>query len=166
MSCFPKPTSTNHNLDSENFLTKWANIQERLLRVRKMNDSIYKHIATEKKATQLGERCKKSSHPIINLPHSLISPVLILNLKTEIYGLRRVARLVGALSRCTKVAGSTPPSGHIQESTNECMNKWIQSMFLSLSNKIKKLKTAKIKISYKEQRCRGQRKKSPWSTMK
>ena len=45
----------------------------------------------------------------------------------------QVAQLIRVWSLYTKVVGSIP-SGHIQESTSECINKWNnKSMFLSLS---------------------------------
>ena len=45
----------------------------------------------------------------------------------------RIAQLVRASSRFTKVAGSIPGSGSIQEATNECISKWKKQVNVSLS---------------------------------
>ena len=52
-----------------------------------------------------------------------------------------VAQWVRASSPCAKACGFGPWSGHQQESTNKCVNKWNnKSMFYSQINKLKKIK--------------------------
>ena len=65
-------------------------------------------------------------------------------------GSGRVAQLVRALTRYAKVVDWIPWSGHIQKSTNECINKWTTNwcffLSLSLSPSLPPLKSINIKF--------------------